>query len=54
MKKLGKAMHTNMKTIEQFNIFTSCSCDCSCNPYSGTLAYKNFKSLQGSISYYEY
>ena len=48
MKKLNKDLNRKRQTVEVYNLYYSCSCDCSifCKSESGT-SYRSFKGLQG-------
>lgn len=52
MKKLNKKLSLKKESIESYNVYDSCNCDCTSYCKDSKSAYRSFKGLQGSIAYH--
>lgn len=50
MKNLGKKSNLSKKTLEAYNMYSDCNCECrSYCKKDNSANYKSYKSLQGNV-----
>lgn len=52
MKKLNKNINVKKESIESYNMYSDCNCECSTYCNKRFSSYQSLKGLQGSNAYH--